>query len=165
MKNKARGFTPKALKPREVIQMDSVNFGQIFAFTGIDIFTREVDVYMAPQLTAQYGFKFLERSMDRIFKRTETLQTDGGSEFKDQFKQRVLTYCDRHRIARPYKKNEQAYIESFNRTLRKECLGWNKYSQEDIQKCQSRVESFLYKYHNYRPHMGLQMRTPNELLN
>ncbi len=156
---------PTADKFRQVIQMDSVDFGQIFAFTGIDIFTREVDVFMAPRLIAEYGHRFLNISMDKIFKHTELLQTDGGSEFKDKFKQNVLTYCERHRIARPYKKNEQAYIESFNRTLRKECLGWKKYVQEDIQSCQKRVESFLYRYHNYRPHMGLKMRTPNELIN
>ena len=54
----------------------------------------------------------------------ELIQTDGGSEFKEAFAERVLAYCQRHRVARPYKKNEQAYIESFNRTVRKECLGW-----------------------------------------
>lgn len=163
-KNTQRGFVPKAEKPREVIQMDSVDFGEVYAFTGIDIFTREVDVYIAPRLTARYGYKFLNISMDRVFKRTKLLQTDGGSEFKNEFKQNVLRYCDRHRIARPYKKNEQAYIESFNRTLRKECLGWRKYDQNDINKCQDLVKSFLYRYHNERPHMGLQMHTPNELL-
>gem|GEM_PF-4538370 len=31
----------------------------------------------------------------------------------------------RPRTGRPYKKNEQAYIESFNRIFRKEYLGWN----------------------------------------
>jgi len=49
------------------------------------------------------------------------LQTDGGPEFKGSFAQRARAYCVRHRIARPYKKNEQAYIERFNRTLRKKC--------------------------------------------
>ena len=43
------------------------------------------------------------------------IQTGGGSEFNEVFAQKVSAYCDRHRIARPYKKNEQAYIESFNR--------------------------------------------------
>lgn len=163
-KNSQRGFVPEAENPREVIQMDSVNFGSIFAFTGVDICTREVDIYLAPQLTAYYGYKFLKTSMDKIFKHTKLLQTDGGSEFKEQFKQNVLIYSDRHRIARPYKKNEQAYIESFNRTLRKECLGWKKYTEGDMKSCQDRVESFLYRYHNHRPHMGLKMRTPNELI-
>lgn len=49
-KNQKRGHTPKALKPREVIQMDTVDFGDIYAFTGVDIFSKEVDVYLAPAL-------------------------------------------------------------------------------------------------------------------
>ena len=37
---------------------------------------------------------------------TELIQTDGGSEFKEAFTQHVLIYCQRRRVARPYKKNE-----------------------------------------------------------
>jgi len=55
----------------------------------------------------------------------------GGPEFKGSFARQARAYCDRHRIARPYKKNEQAYIESFNRTLWKECLGCGTYRVED----------------------------------
>ena len=35
-------------------------------------------------------------------------------------------------IARPYKKNEQSFIESFNRTVRGGCLGWTKYRAEEL---------------------------------
>jgi transposase len=160
-KNQPRGNVPEAKKPREVIQMDTVDFGGLFAFTGVDIFTREVDVYLAPRLTAEYGYRFLRRSMSKRFDNySELIQTDGGSEFKDQFKKHVKLYCKSHRIARPYKKNEQSYIESFNRTLRKECLGWKKYQQSEIDSCNMKVEKFLYKYHNTRPHMSLDMKPP-----
>lgn len=160
-KNQIRGPVPKAERPREVIQMDTVLFGEVFAFTGIDIFTREVDVYLAPRLTAEYGFEFLRRSMRRRFDGySKLIQTDRGSEFKDSFQKNVSKYCTRHRIARPYKKNEQAYIESFNRTLRKECLGWKRYKQGELESCNMKVEKFLYKYHNTRPHIGLGMLTP-----
>ena len=36
-------------------------------------------------------------------------------------------YAQRHRVARPYRKNEQAFVGSFPNTLRKECLGWCSY--------------------------------------
>jgi transposase len=42
-KNKPRGLIPEASKPREVLQMDTIDFGEIFAFTAIDIFSRETD--------------------------------------------------------------------------------------------------------------------------
>ena len=54
-KNKERGLIPKASMPREVIQMDTIDFGDIYAFTAIDIFTREADILLAPELTAKYG--------------------------------------------------------------------------------------------------------------
>ena len=88
------------------------------------------------------------------------LQTDGGPEFKAEFKSKVNTFCSRHRIARPYRKNEQSYIESFNRTVRKECLGWQNYHLKDLPECQKMVELFLERYHYHRPHMGLGMKTP-----
>ena len=106
-KNRSRGPVPKASGPRQVVQADSVMFGGLFAFTGIDIYTREADIMVAPALTAAYGCAFLEQAMTRRFGGlVELIQTDGGSEFKEAFAQRVLAYCQRHRVARPYKKNE-----------------------------------------------------------
>ena len=160
-KNQKRGDTPEASRAREVIQMDSIDFGAVFAFTGIDIYTREADIYLAPELTAVYGYEFLKQSMQRRFNHhVETIQTDGGSEFEKEFTEHVLEYTEKHRIARPYKKNEQSYIESFNRTVRKECLGWIKYKPYQMSHCKQMVESFLERYHYHRPHMGIGMQTP-----
>jgi putative transposase len=160
-KNQARGPVPVASHPQEVVQMDSIDFGGLFAFTGIDIYTREADIFLAPELTAHYGYQFLTRSMYRRFHgHVNLLQTDGGSEFKEEFKCHVYEYCDRHRVARPYKKNEQSYIESFNRTVRKECLGWIKYREDQLTLCTNLVEVFLDRYHYHRPHMGIGMKPP-----
>ena len=91
----------------------------------------------------------------------EGLQTDGGPEFKGAFAQQARAYCDRHRIARPYKKNEQAYIESFNSTLHKECLGCGTYRADDLSRLIPDVETFLARYHYHRPHLGFSpMRPP-----
>lgn len=164
-KNQERGPIPEAVKPREVVQMDTLDFGDLFAFTGIDIFTREVDVLIAPELTAKYAYQFLLQSMRRRFNGfAHLIQTDGGPEFKEEFKKNVGNYCDRHRIARPYRKNEQSYIESFNRSFRKECLGWGRYRYYQLPYCQEMVESFLTRYHYHRPHMGIGMKPPLQKL-
>ena len=160
-KRQRRGPVPQAERPRQVLQLDTVMFGGLYAFTGIDIYTREADILMAPALTAAYGCAFLEQAMLRRFGGyVELIQTDGGSEFKEAFLERVGAYCGRHRVARPYKKNEQAYIESFNRTVRKECLGWAHYTSEDRERCQADVEAFLERYHYHRPHLGLGLQPP-----
>src|SRR3989344_6446397 len=58
-KNQKRGPVSNAHNPREVIQMDTVDFGEVFAFTGIDIFTKEVAVKLYGSLTAKDGLDFL----------------------------------------------------------------------------------------------------------
>lgn len=160
-KNQKRGNTPHALRPQEVVQMDTVDFGDIYAFTGVDIFSKEVDVLLAPALTSFYGHIFLKQAMERRFHGfVDTIQTDGGHEFKSDFQHHVLCYARRHRIAHPYRKNEQSFIESFNRTLRKECLGWSQYKQKEIPTLTKEVEQYLVYYHEKRPHISLGMRPP-----
>jgi len=160
-KNQKRGLVPKAVRIREVIQLDSVDFGEIYAFNAIDIFSREVDVVLRLSLTSRDGRISFETSMKRRFGgHVDLAQTDGGSEYKDELKRVVLKYADRHRIARAYRKNEQAYIESFNRSLRKECLGWTKYRAKDLLMLNKEVEEYLKYYHYERPHLSLGMRPP-----
>jgi transposase InsO family protein len=160
-KNKVRGEVPKASVPREVVQMDTIDFGELYAFTAIDIFTREADILITTELTADFGCQFLHQSMRRRFDgHVKLLQTDGGPEFKAEFESNTQLFCDRHRVARPYRKNEQAYIESFNRTVRKECLGWVKYRVAQLSECQDMAEVFLRRYHYHRPHMGRGMIPP-----
>ena len=160
-KNQARGPIPQATRSREVVQMDTLDFGDLYAFTGIDIFSKEADILLAPELTARYGYQFLKQSMERRFHGfVHLIQTDGGPEFKEEFKQNISRFCDRHRVARPYRKNEQSFIESFNRTVRKECLGWTKYKANQLGECQKVVESFLDRFHYHRPHMGIGMKPP-----
>lgn len=155
------GPVPIAEKKREIVQMDTIDFGDIFAFTAIDIVARDADVFMAPNLTSHQGHQFLDFSMPRRFDGyVKLIQTDGGPEFKDEFTDHVLEYCDKRRVSRAYKKNEQSYIESFNRTVRKECLGWQKYRADQIEECQRLVEIFLERYHYHRPHMSLKMTPP-----
>jgi len=160
--NQPRGVVPTATAPRAVIQMDTVAFGEVFAFTGVDIYTKEAEVVLRPGLTSEDGAAFLHTAMTHRFTGpVQIVQTDGGPECKGAFAELAPRYCVRHRIARPYKKNEQAYIESFNRTLRKECLGWNTYRVEELPALRIEVRAFLDRYHYHRPPLGLiPMRPP-----
>lgn len=161
-KNQKRGQVPEAEAARQVVQMDTVHFGQVFAFTAVDIFSREADVLLRPSLLAADGEAFLRFTMPRRFGGfVQTIQTDGGSEFEAEFARAAPLCCRQHRIARPYKKNEQSFIESFNRTVRSECLGWGKYQVEELPELAQEVEAFLDRYHYHRPHLAFTpMRPP-----
>lgn len=162
-KNQVRGPVPKAKKPREVIQYDTVDFGELFAYTSVDIFTREAQVVIRSALEALDGAVALKEQMS-YFQFSDMLQRDGGHEFKAEWNEQARKYCNRVRTARPYRKNEQSYIESFNRTLRKECLGWRKYKKGDLRATQEQVDEFLDFYNNRRPHLSLNLQSPKEYL-
>jgi hypothetical protein len=112
-KNQKRGPVPSAKAPREVILMDTVDFGGVFAFTAIDIFTRESDVLLRPSLEATDGQAFLHHSMIWRFNGfSETIQTDGGKEFKKEFETDVSRYCNLRRVARLTKKMNRVSLRA-----------------------------------------------------
>lgn len=156
-----RGFVRKGTKPREVIQTDTVDFGEVYAFTAIDTYTREVSVIVKPTLTAKDGERALKDQLT-AFGHIDHIQRDGGSEFKKEWQIYATKHIASIRTARPYKKNEQAFIERFNGILRKECLGYAKFKKQDLQQVQERVNEYLDYYHNKRPHLSLDMKTPRE---
>jgi transposase InsO family protein len=140
--------------------MDTIDFGNGFAFTVLDIFTREGQVVLRFGLTAADGEAALKH-FKAYFGRCHVIQTDGGSEFEKEFAALVSAAADQHRVARPYKKNEQAFIERFNRTVRQECLGWEKYTPDQTPALQKELESWLDYYHFVRPSMAFEpMRPP-----
>lgn len=163
-KNQMRGPVPQAERPRQVVQVDTVDFGEIFAFVAIDIYSKEGAVLLRPSLEAQEGQLFLRHCFPSIFGHfVEVIQTDGGPEFKGAFAQEAKRYCAHHRVARPYRKNEQSFVESFNRSLRKECLGWVKYKAAEIPQLTEELNAWLQYYHYERPHLSLNMRPPLQL--
>lgn len=159
-----RGPLITGKRPGESIQVDTVDLGEVYAFTSIDTFTKQADVYISPSLLAKDGASALKRILSR-FKNVHHIQRDGGSEFKAEWE--VLAKQNFHsiRTSRPYKKNDQAFIEKFNATLRQECLGHIKYSLSDIPQLNRDIHDFLFYYHFKRPHMSLGMKTPFEFTN
>ena len=144
--------------------MDTIDFGEVYAFTAIDTYTREGQVVLRPGLTSRDGAAALETIMS-YFGGCYLLQTDGGSEFEGAFLAALPQYAGRHRVARPYRKNEQAHIERFNRTVRHECLGWFRYRVKNIPELQADVDRWLDYYHQIRQSMAFEpMQPPMEFV-
>lgn len=141
-KNQARGPLPQAFAPRDVIQADTVDYGELFAYTAVDIYTREICVILGDNLTGEEGGKCVGQIFDRL-----------GS--------CLIFQTDNRNHAR--RKNENAFVESFNRTLRKECLGWAKYKLADKARLQQLVDRYIKYYNTERPHLGLGLKIPAEV--
>lgn len=155
-----RGEAPKATQPREVIQHDTVDFGELYAHTSIDVFTKEPAVVIVDDLGSKTGVRaFLKQKS--FYGPAKLHQTDEGPEFKGDYPNLVEKTGSKHRFARPYRKNDQAFIESFNRSLRKECLGWVKYKRKEKEIVQKMVDEYIHRFVHRRWHMGLpNMMTP-----
>ena len=160
-KNVKRGGVLIGTKPREVIQTDTVDFGHVFAFTSIDTFTKEPCVVLKSTLDSLAGAEALAEQL-AFFGDIASIQRDGGPEFKLHWDALAKKHIPLIRTAKPYKKNEQAFIERFNGILRKECLGYGPYKPEQIPELQKRLDVYMDYYLNERPHLSLNMKTPKE---
>ncbi|MEO8340190.1 MAG: hypothetical protein ABI604_10815, partial [Nitrospirota bacterium] len=61
---------------------------------------------------------------------------------------------------RLYTKNEQAYIERFNRTVCKECLGGGTYRATDLAHVTLQADAFFACDHYHRPHVEFSSMRP-----
>jgi transposase InsO family protein len=156
-----RGFVKKGGSKGDSIQVDTVDLGSLYAFTAIDTYTKEASILIKSKLTSTSGKQALKSHINDLGS-IRHIQRDGGSEFKKEWQEYAIKNIVSIRTARPYKKNEQAFIERFNGIFRKECVSYNKYKKKDIKQLQNRVDEFLDYYHYKRPHISLNMMTPKE---
>jgi len=84
----------------------------------------------------------------------------GGSEFKAECADSMHRWASAHRIVRPYKKNEQAFIEAFNGILRHEEFGAITYRTDELILAQQKIVASLDYYHHRRPHTAPNMLAP-----
>lgn len=146
---------------RESLQTDTVDLGDLFAYTCIDTFTKEACVVLKTELTAAAGQQALKTQLE-FFKKVQHIQRDGGSEFMAEWEDYARQHIPSIRTSRPYKKNDQAFIERFNGILRKECVGYARYKKRHLSVLQRKLDEYLKYYHNERPHLSLNMLTPNQ---
>lgn len=147
--------------PREVVENDTVDLGGgVYAYTAIDIFSKEPSVYIGTNLEMSTGATAFDHH-DQFYGTVGLHQSDGGSEFQTTFREAVLATGSTHRYSRPYKKNEQSHIENFNKSLRSECFPRGEYQQKDLAKLQALASQFTQHYIHRRWHMGLpNLMTP-----
>ena len=127
-----------------------------------------VDVYTPESLAIEVGQSLEGYDVVRVLQQIaeergmpQLLFCDNGSEFTSQ----VLDLWAYHNqvkidVSRPGKPTDNAYVESFNGTLRAECLDAHWF--DDLAEARQRIESWRIEYNASRPHRALGERTPNE---
>jgi putative transposase len=141
---------------------DQLSNGQKFrALTVVDIFTREaLAIEVGVRLRGEHVVEVLNRLV-RQRGAPKYLFADNGAEFTGQL---VDLWAYHHGVridfSRPGKPTDNAFIETFNGSLRDECL--NLHWFETIGEAKSLIEAWRRDYNESRPHMALGNKTPME---
>jgi putative transposase len=144
---------------------DQLTDGRQFrVLTILDVFTREsLAVEVGPSLKGTDVVEVLNQIRARRGT-PKMLFCDNGSEFSSQIMD-LWMYQNGVRIdfSRPGKPTDNAFIETFNGTLRAEYLDAHWFST--LAEAKERIEAWRKEYNESRPHRALGERTPNEFAN
>jgi len=129
--------------------------------TPTDDCTRECPVI---EVDSSLGGWRVRRVLDRVAIERglpQAIVLDNGSEFTSQIMD-LWAYHNRIQIdfSRPGKPTDNAYVESFNGTLRAECLDVHWFAT--LTEAKQVIEEWRREYNDSRPHRSLGERTPSE---
>ncbi len=161
---------PPRAKPRAPNVAWSIDFvsdqtakGQRFrALTVVDVFTREC---LAIEPSKSLRSADVVQVLSRIVTERGTpkrIHCDNGSEFADRLAD-LWAYANGvvMEFSRPGKPTDNAFIETFNGSLRDECL--NVHWFDDLTDAQEKLQAWGREYNRARPHSSLGGRTPFEI--
>ena len=156
---------PMPEKPGILVEIDTVwdGLGQarLYVYTLIDVCSRWAFAWPYLKANSFKSIAFLERAQAASPFDFKTLQSDHGAEFSTRFTKRVEHRGMAHRHSRIRTPNDNAHLERFNLTLQRECLSKITRSLRAYQK---EIPEYLRYYNSERPHMGLNMQTPLEVM-
>jgi transposase InsO family protein len=157
---------PEITHPGAMLEADTVHIilpdgSRLYVYTIIDLFSRWAYAEIAKKISGAASFGFVARAKSRAPFSFTMVQTDNGGEFQKMFKYRIAQLGLAHRHSRVRRSNDQAHIERFNRTIQEECLDRTTHTLREFRKA---LRIYLPYYNTERIHMGINYRTPEEVL-
>jgi putative transposase len=132
----------------------------IRVLTAIDVATREcVALVAAKRFTGDDVARIMGDAASERGKRPEQIRVDNGTEFTSKALDH-WAYWNRVELdfSRPGKPGDNAFIEAFNGTLRRECLSQHWFLS--IAEAQRILDEWKDDYNKHRPHRSLAGQTP-----
>jgi len=154
---------PLAEKPGILVEIDTIHDGphedRLYVYTMLDVCSRFAHALPTEHINTHRSLGFV-RTASLPFP-IATLQSDHGPEFSKWFSRMINTMGIAHRHSRVRRPNDNAHLERFNRTLQDECLSRIPRSLKAYRK---EIPEYLRYYNIDRPHMGLNFKTPTEVM-
>jgi len=158
---------PPATKPGDLVQTDTVHLydhatkQRTYLYTLVDVYSRWAYAEHHKQLSARLAAQVLARGQAYAGFPFRMVQADNGPEYTSEFENMLRTNGSAVRHSRVRKPNDNAFVERFNRTIQEECTGSTSPVDLDLQ---GKVLTYLAYYNEERLHLGIQCRTPREML-
>lgn len=161
---------PHVTKPGELVETDTIHHvdpksgRRLYYYTVIDLFTRMTYVTLASKLRQGLAAQAVLEAQSKWGFSISMTQADNGPEYGRYFEQQMQRAGIQTRHSRLHRPNDNAHIERFNRTIQTECVGyyWNR--SVPLPSQQAKLTAWLEYYNTKRVHLGLQLRTPSEML-
>lgn len=155
-----RPETPGALVEIDTV-WDGVPQGRLYVYTLLDVCSRWAHAVPCLAINTHRSLRFVEQAGAQAPFRFQTLQSDHGSEFSKWFTKRLNERGLAHRHSRVRQPNDNAHLERFNRTLQDECL---RRLNRSLKVWRQGIPEYLRYYNQERPHLGLGMKSPLQVL-
>jgi transposase InsO family protein len=154
---------PQSKKPGDLLQIDTIHTmisekKRIYTFVVVDTFSRWAYAKTYARMNGRTTLSFVRAAERRAVFDFGMLQSDHGPEFSRWFVSRIRKT---HRYSRLGKPNDNAHVERLNRTLQEECLDKEKRTPEAYNHA---LKKYLRYYNGERLHMGINLKTPMQLL-
>ena len=160
---------PLPTAPGELVQTDTVHYvnplshSKFYIYTVIDLYTRMAYAKISPNLTEKGAAEAIFEAQKFMGFSFKMVQSDNGAEFQTHFQGWLNGKGIKTRHSRVRHPNDDAHIERFNRTLRKECIG--QYNpNKNIDFIERKLNRFINYYNYDRIHLGIYLKTPYEVL-
>jgi transposase InsO family protein len=161
---------PNVTKPGELVETDTIHYicpltkTRRYVYTVIDLYTRMAYVEIHPRILPGLAANVVLHARNELGFGFAMVQADNGLEFSRYFEQVLARHNMPVRHTRLGRPNDNAHIERFNRTVQEECLGSHITCKTTTAHIQAKLNNYLEYYNFKRVHLGLQMRTPAEML-
>ncbi len=156
---------PMPEKPGVLVEIDTIVDGphtdRLYVYTLIDVCSRLAYALPCVRINTHQSLSTVEQARLVMPFNFQTIQSDHGSEFSKWFTKRIAERGIAHRHSRVRTPNDNAHLERFNRTLQDECL---MRVSRSLRSWQKEIPEYLRYYNEERPHMGLNMKTPTEVM-
>lgn len=156
---------PLPEKPGILVEIDSMQEGllkeNLKVYALIDVCSRWAYAKPVTTVNSWQSTRFLMEARAIANFPFQLVQTDHGSEFAKWFSKKLATEGLKHRHTRVRKPTDNGHIERFIRTIQQECLTRTARSLKAWEKA---IPEFIHYYNTARPHMGLNMKTPMEVV-